>query len=805
MRTRLSLTVLVFAGAVCAQNAEPIRVTAVITRACSTNNPDLNAEPETDFLITDPYLCLLYSRSRDYKLRIEWHDPSGALYDQYTTECPGVCSHMFNISGQAGKKPGAWDVRFFADQQWLQTLQFRISTPPQSAISLVSSTVMPQATEKVPYRYQFTAKGGATPYRWRLLNDPPPGLTLSPDGILSGIPARQGIFRLVLRTEDSGNNSVQRSIGLAIGPSRQSWIRRLSQVLSKAPATPDACTAPAASSDFSGNDFNVWATFAVEPAQVSDRNASVEWLDPYGDVFRQFTFLPRPSLDKQCYQYNIPIAGARPATMPGTWRVRLLWQGGEVFSVPFEVSSRPTGRRALVIGNGVYQNLAPIPSARAGADAVAGALTDIGFDVEIKRDFSLKAWLEAETEFANKLQPGDAALVYFTGYAVQKGGATWLVPANYNPRDSGPLYSAARLSQSLEDRHLKLAVIVLDAASSQSALRAEGQAAGLAREDAGPGTILVYSLPPGRTEPVSDNPKPGVFAQAFVAALQVPDADAQHLFTIELPRAIKRFAPNRAEPISLVQTKEDFVLRAGSPEISSDPDRAVAETKLYGIWQFGRATTVDPSQPVGPVCNFTLSPQHGQFGNVISGSCFASQAFWRLSGDRLHLVERGGVITTVMSRRSDDFWQGDDVLIPGVALYVKRLPPGTSALSTGLSSRDSPFCLDLDLGRRAPVHLYSCHGASHQLFTRTERGELTIFDQCLDADVAVGDNPTLGIAACNGGASQKWNFRPDGRILGKNDQCLTVKDGKAANGKSLVMANCTDNNPAEIWRPWIKP
>ncbi|MBZ5622053.1 MAG: RICIN domain-containing protein [Acidobacteriia bacterium] len=71
----------------------------------------------------------------------------------------------------------------------------------------------------------------------------------------------------------------------------------------------------------------------------------------------------------------------------------------------------------------------------------------------------------------------------------------------------------------------------------------------------------------------------------------------------------------------------------------------------------------------------------------------------------------------------------------------------------------------------------------------------------MDSDFGGTASRDLGIAACNGGASQKWEFQPNGHIVGSRGQCLAVKDGKAANG-TLVMMDYADGNAAQTWRGW---
>ncbi len=71
---------------------------------------------------------------------------------------------------------------------------------------LVTSTGLPQATANAPYTTSLTASGGSAPYRWSVASDSlPPGLTLSPAGVLSGTPLAGETATLTLQVLDSGS------------------------------------------------------------------------------------------------------------------------------------------------------------------------------------------------------------------------------------------------------------------------------------------------------------------------------------------------------------------------------------------------------------------------------------------------------------------------------------------------------------------------------------------------------------------------------------------------------------------------
>jgi hypothetical protein len=580
-------------------------------------------------------------------------------------------------------------MRIFWNDKGMAIVPFRISLPPTGIVNLAGSTVLARATVGVPYSYQLRAEGGVAPYRWSLVGNPPPGLTLSPAGVFSGSPARRGSFRIAVRADDASGNTVSRTLGLGVGETSPGS-RVTGRVLTKLPASPDACATRPENTDFSTRDLGAWLAFAVEsPAEDLGR---IEWLNPYGEVSVS-SFINRRLDSRRCFEVSLPIAGANGAALPGNWRVRVFLREAEVMSVPFRISdgSQPAvqpGRRALVVGNGAYKNLSAIPSAAAESTAVAEALRQDGFDVMALQDLSLDQWHTAEREFIGKTQKGDVVLAYFTGYGVQRNGDNWLLGANFNPSDNLPLtakaYSVLRLRQLLEDKEVRIAVLVLDAARQDPAIAAAGQGAGLARMDADGHTVLVYAVPPGRGEKTPADARIGTFAQAFIKAIQTPAVGIQQLLLADLPKAVTSLAADRPAPVSLVQTSEEFVFRAAAASTAPlDLNDSPAGNRLNGQWEFGRAESTLPNLPAGRLCTLTLSRNRGKFGNTITGkagNCNGpEETFWRLERDRLHIVGGAGFVTSVLLRVSDDEWKGNSIRTGGVVYYLKRVAPPADA------------------------------------------------------------------------------------------------------------------------------
>ena len=74
--------------------------------------------------------------------------------------------------------------------------------PPQIAIP---TTSLPFGVVNTPYSATLTATGGILPYMWSIEGVLPSGLTLNPNGTISGTPTASGIFDFTVQVRDAGN------------------------------------------------------------------------------------------------------------------------------------------------------------------------------------------------------------------------------------------------------------------------------------------------------------------------------------------------------------------------------------------------------------------------------------------------------------------------------------------------------------------------------------------------------------------------------------------------------------------------
>ena len=104
-----------------------------------------------------------------------------------------------------------------------ETVPQTSSAPLKLAISGGTLTiVMPTTTTGqagASYNVQFSATGGVPSYSWSLIENtsPPPGLTLSSIGTLSGTPTTAGNYSFQLQVTDANNISISQNVSVIIG------------------------------------------------------------------------------------------------------------------------------------------------------------------------------------------------------------------------------------------------------------------------------------------------------------------------------------------------------------------------------------------------------------------------------------------------------------------------------------------------------------------------------------------------------------------------------------------------------------
>jgi uncharacterized caspase-like protein len=162
-------------------------------------------------------------------------------------------------------------------------------------------------------------------------------------------------------------------------------------------------------------------------------------------------------------------------------------------------------RIALVIGNSNYAQ-SPLDNPANDAKAIAQALRDAGFEVDLLTDQKRAAMLSSIEKFGAKLaakkQP---SVFYFAGHAMQLDWRNYLLPTDIKIRSAQDVTTQA---VDLNDLLLQLAkasgatggssnIVILDACRDNPFGKTVNTTKGLTKIDAPTGTLLAYSTAPG--------------------------------------------------------------------------------------------------------------------------------------------------------------------------------------------------------------------------------------------------------------------------------------------------------------------
>src|SRR4026208_584120 len=103
-----------------------------------------------------------------------------------------------------------------------------------------------------------------------------------------------------------------------------------------------------------------------------------------------------------------------------------------LFSVASVAPSFAAGERyALVIGNAKYPDAeAPLKEPINDARDVADELKRDGFNVEIGENLTGDAMRPAFDKLYGKIRPGSVALIFFSGFGVQSGRQSYMIPVD---------------------------------------------------------------------------------------------------------------------------------------------------------------------------------------------------------------------------------------------------------------------------------------------------------------------------------------------------------------------------------------
>ncbi len=190
-------------------------------------------------------------------------------------------------------------------------------------------------------------------------------------------------------------------------------------------------------------------------------------------------------------------------------------------------------RYALVIGNGKYSNVDPLPNPPNDVELIADALRRVGFDVTLLKDADRRTMDRAAKDFARKLDDAGENTVgvfYYAGHGVSYDGQNWLLPVGVEITHGADIeyetISANKILSLMESARNATDIMILDACRnspfrgfSLSGTRAVSR--GMSEMKAPRGSYIAYSTAPGAVAYDGDgNYSP--FAEALASEVATP-------------------------------------------------------------------------------------------------------------------------------------------------------------------------------------------------------------------------------------------------------------------------------------------
>jgi hypothetical protein len=113
--------------------------------------------------------------------------------------------------------PGAFSITVQVKDN-VQASASRVLTLTVISGLAIATPSLPAGAAGKPYSHALSATGGTPPYTWSATGTLPPGLSLTPAGVIAGTPTAAGNFSFTVQVADGGSSSATRALSISVTP-----------------------------------------------------------------------------------------------------------------------------------------------------------------------------------------------------------------------------------------------------------------------------------------------------------------------------------------------------------------------------------------------------------------------------------------------------------------------------------------------------------------------------------------------------------------------------------------------------------
>src|SRR5215470_12836493 len=193
------------------------------------------------------------------------------------------------------------------------------------------------------------------------------------------------------------------------------------------------------------------------------------------------------------------------------------------------------GKIALLIGNANYPDAdAPLKQPVNDARAMADELRRNGFETDVAENLTKEAMQRAVERLYGKVKLGTSVVFFFSGYGIQTGRQTYLIPVNAQIWTEGEVrrdgLGIDTVLAELNARGAGVKLAILDASRRNPfERRFRGVSTGLAPVTAPRGTLVISAAAPGTVVNEGDGDS-SVFVRELLKEMRSPGLTVEEIF-----------------------------------------------------------------------------------------------------------------------------------------------------------------------------------------------------------------------------------------------------------------------------------